>query len=1049
MGKFMKHLLVLAIALGGCSSNPAGSDARIDGGDAADLTDINVSSDTLDVAPDQSTRPCSTDGDCLDAVFCNGVERCMPGAVGADARGCAPASPANPCMAAQRCDEAMQRCVTQCAQALDADGDGRRAIACGGDDCDDADPNRFPGNPEVCDSSNHDEDCDARTFGVRDNDGDRYVDARCCNADSAGTMFCGDDCNDTRNNVHPDLVEACDGLDNDCNGMVDEGATLTLYRDVDGDGFGVVSGASDAGTPDGGPLTITGCSPPPTGYALMSGDCDDGLAEVHPGALEQCDTAGRDENCDGTANPSALCSCVGDVSRACADPGACSAGTQRCVSGGWGACSIGPVLEVCNGVDDNCNGTTDEGLSITCYPDNDNDGYPGAGATAVRSCAIPGRELVAGCPTNQTNRPPMGSDIDCSDSDSTVSPALAEVCDAMMRDENCDGVVNPSSLCACTDGATRPCAAMGSCGAGIQTCTGGRFGACSIGPVAENCNGIDDDCDGMIDESLTVTCYPDGDNDGYARTGAVALQSCPIPGREAVGGCPTAQTNRAPGATTTDCDDANSAISPVAIETCDTAMVDENCDGTSNPASLCACSGTVTQPCPQPGSCAAGTRTCVAGAWTLCTVVPADERCNGVDDDCDGTVDESLTVTCYPDGDNDGYARTGAVALQSCPIPGRESVGGCPTAQTNRAPLATSTDCNDANSAISPDAAETCDGASVDENCDGVANPSSLCACSGTVTQPCTLPGACAAGTQTCVAGAWTLCTVRPVDERCNGVDDDCDGTVDEAVTTLFYPDCDGDLAGDSRASGSPACDPSGAPACAGHPAVSNRSDCNDSTDVIRPGAPEICDAALVDENCNGTANENCDCTIGATRTCCAGQGNQGCLGGLWGPCTVTPSAEVCDGRDNDCNGMIDEGIPTLTCYADNDRDGYVNSAVSVSACACPTGYFLGAAPYDCADNEVLVHPNQTGWFSTQSPTRGWDYDCSTVNERENPTAGQCSSTGNCSVCMSFPHWLASLSPACGTTAQWGSCYCNYDPYSMYTTCDTPSSVTFPSQRCH
>jgi hypothetical protein len=63
----------------------------------------------------------------------------------------------------------------------DADGDGVEGWVCGGNDCDDADPRRFPGNPEVCDAAGFDEDCDPNTFGDRDLDGDRFVDARCWN----------------------------------------------------------------------------------------------------------------------------------------------------------------------------------------------------------------------------------------------------------------------------------------------------------------------------------------------------------------------------------------------------------------------------------------------------------------------------------------------------------------------------------------------------------------------------------------------------------------------------------------------------------------------------------------------------------------------------------------------------------------------------------------------------------------------------------------------------------------------------------------------------
>jgi len=67
----------------------------------------------------------------------------------------------------------------------DEDGDGSRAAACGGDDCDDADAARYPGGSELCDYAGHDEDCNDATYGTKDDDADGYVDARCCNGTTA------------------------------------------------------------------------------------------------------------------------------------------------------------------------------------------------------------------------------------------------------------------------------------------------------------------------------------------------------------------------------------------------------------------------------------------------------------------------------------------------------------------------------------------------------------------------------------------------------------------------------------------------------------------------------------------------------------------------------------------------------------------------------------------------------------------------------------------------------------------------------------------------
>lgn len=107
---------------------------------------------------------CTRDSQCNDRSFCNGVERCQPGTSGADARGCV--ADHNPvCRAGQFCNEETDRCVAETA-CPDRDGDGARAMYCGGDDCDDNDANRYPGNVEVWDKHNHDEDCDDSTSGV-------------------------------------------------------------------------------------------------------------------------------------------------------------------------------------------------------------------------------------------------------------------------------------------------------------------------------------------------------------------------------------------------------------------------------------------------------------------------------------------------------------------------------------------------------------------------------------------------------------------------------------------------------------------------------------------------------------------------------------------------------------------------------------------------------------------------------------------------------------------------------------------------------------------
>ena len=229
---------------------------------------------------------CATTADCDDQVFCNGRELCQPGSSEADERGCIGAV-RDACFAAQLCNEVTRTCATDCVVTLDADGDGVEAVECGGADCDDANAARYPGHPEVCDTSDIDEDCDPRTFGVRDQDGDAYPDALCCNVDATTEVrTCGGDCDDTRSGVHPSVPEVCNGTDDDCDTMTDEDVPFVdYYTDADGDGYGAL---------DATPLSA--CSVQPA-MATNHTDCDDASVGVRPGQTEVCN--GRDDDCDG------------------------------------------------------------------------------------------------------------------------------------------------------------------------------------------------------------------------------------------------------------------------------------------------------------------------------------------------------------------------------------------------------------------------------------------------------------------------------------------------------------------------------------------------------------------------------------------------------------------------------------------------------------------------------------------------------------------------------------------------------------------------------
>jgi hypothetical protein len=358
-------------------------------------------------------------GACDDGVFCNGTESCVDGI-------CQPGTP--PCGGA--CDEDADECVAGCA---DADGDGDCAIAEGGTDCDDEDPERYGGAVEICDAAGVDEDCDSTTLGA-DDDGDGYAPTECCNEDG-DAFVCGQDCNDASMEVNPEAEEICDERDNDCDGTSDEGVQMLYYRDADSDNYGV-----DADT-------VLACSLPTGGYTVRGGDCDDDLFdddpsdppanERNPGRTEICNTV--DDDCDGVPDP-ADCACTEPESRSCAEAGflgACAVGTQTCIGGTWAGCPAPAANESCGGGDEDCDGVTDEpgaDGAITCWADADEDGFASNGALTMMRCS---------CTGSWTDVDPA-SNADCDDGDPMTYPGATERCDRKLND--CSNIGHNPSL---------------------------------------------------------------------------------------------------------------------------------------------------------------------------------------------------------------------------------------------------------------------------------------------------------------------------------------------------------------------------------------------------------------------------------------------------------------------------------------------------------------------------------------------------------------------------------------------------------------------------
>jgi hypothetical protein len=180
----------------------------------------------------------------------------------------------------------------------DVDDDGDGFDECSGD-CEDTIAAVYPGSPEV-ECNGLDDDCDPATEDAPDVDGDGYA-------------WCSD-CDDTNALIYPGAVESCDGLDNDCSGsvpademdadadgsMICEGdcddADPTLdTHDVDGDGYTSCDG--DCNDYDATVIPVDGDG---DGFDPCDGDCDDSDADIHPDAEEICD--GLDNDCDPTTD---------------------------------------------------------------------------------------------------------------------------------------------------------------------------------------------------------------------------------------------------------------------------------------------------------------------------------------------------------------------------------------------------------------------------------------------------------------------------------------------------------------------------------------------------------------------------------------------------------------------------------------------------------------------------------------------------------------------------------------------------------------------------
>ncbi len=809
------------------------------------------------------------------------------------------------------------------------------------------------------------------------------VDEDCDGAIDEGAVTCGEGrcvvqaplCVDGAPGVcEPDAPAAddgaCDGVDDDCDGAVDEdyvprplecgvGRCAAMGETVCVGGVetercdpgapaaadGTCDGSDDdcdgATDEDAGPIPVrcgVGACARDGMAACIDGIRDERCAPGDPAPDDPCD--GVDDDCDGALDEDHPVT-----------PTACGAGP--CAAAGESRCVGGQVVDTCRpgdgGPDDTCDGV-----------DDDCDGAIDEGFGAVSTCgqgpcrAVADVRCVAGVPVDGCEpRPPLGSD---------------DTCDGI--DDDCDGIADEAAPARSTTCGVGACASEGA-----ARCDGGLIiDDCVPGgpPAADDadCDGVDDDCDGVTDEGAECDCPPDApgcgcfadddtcdgvdddcdgtlDEDFGARPLTCGRGACLA---EGVGRC-------VDGAVAADCIPGEPAA---ADDGCD--GIDDDCDGATDedfPAGEITC-GT--------GICAAvGTLRCVDGRRIeRCRPGPGrgnDPICNGLDDDCDGTVDEGAAAEPIVCG-------VGACAVDGRRICRRgRYVDRCTPAE----PAA-----DDA----------SCDG--VDDDCDGQADedaPSAESVCGA---------GACAAfGVVRCVEGALRddCAPGAPAadDAVCDGVDDDCDGAVDEDYTPrviacgvgacaasapsrcvggveaeLCVPgeaaaddatcdgvddDCDGatdeDAAVEPITCGAGACLQAGERRCEGGVTV----------EVCTPGEPGPFDAECdgIDADCDGALDED---FVGGEQRCgqgaCARVGRAVCIDGAMvdGPCAPgVPGDELCDGADGDCDGVLDEGCAADAGVAPTD------AGVDAAAAALDAGSVDAAAdlfvPFEPPDGAV------------------------------------------------------------------------------------------------